>query len=108
VVITNDIAVRRLNSRFRGDDNTTDVLSFTLDDDEAFVTTTTLRHLGEIVISYPTARRQARKAGHGVDDELAHLVVHGVLHLLGYDHKRAADQRVMRAKEEALLGHHIH
>jgi probable rRNA maturation factor len=62
------------------------------------------RQLGEIVISYPTAARQAQEAGHPVDEELAHLLVHGVLHLLGHDHQSPAEARRMRAREEALLG----
>ena len=64
--------------------------------------------MGEIVISYPTAARQAEEAGHTVDEELAHLLVHGILHLLGYDHESRADARRMRAREEALLGRAAH
>jgi probable rRNA maturation factor len=107
IVVTNDAVVQRLNSRFRGEDRPTDVLSFNLDGDEAFVVGRSAQ-LGEIVISFPTAMRQAREAGHRIEAELAHLIVHGALHLLGYDHQRRADERVMRTREEALLGRKLH
>jgi probable rRNA maturation factor len=109
VVITSDEQVRELNARYRGIDAPTDVLSFGLDDDPAFASPPgSARQLGEVIISFPTAQRQASDAGHGIDDELAHLLVHGLLHLLGYDHERAGDARAMRAREEALLGHAAH
>ena len=105
IVVTDDHAIRDLNRRFRDRDEPTDVLSFGLDDGEAFPTPPDApRQLGEVVISLPTARRQAGEAGHDVPDELRHLLVHGVLHLLGYDHEDADDARVMRDREEALLG----
>jgi probable rRNA maturation factor len=109
VAVTDDATVRGLNRRFRGEDRPTDVLSFSFDGDGAFVTPTAAwRQLGDVIISYPTAARQANEAGHGIDEELSHLLVHGVLHLLGYDHKRPADERRMRAREEALLGRAVH
>ncbi len=108
VVITNDATVRSLNHRFRGEDTPTDVLSFGLDDDAGFVSGQGISQLGEIVISFPTARRQAGEARHDIDDELAHLLVHGVLHLLGYDHKRPRDAKAMHTREDALLGRTAH
>jgi len=108
VVVTSDAAVRDLNRRFRRQDTATDVLSFGMEDDAGFVAGEGPPHLGEIVISFPTAKRQAREAGHHVDAELEHLLVHGVLHLLGYDHERLRDQTIMRAREEALLGRTAH
>lgn len=72
-----DREMRRVNRQFRHHDKTTDVLSFPGDED----------HLGDILISVPTARRQADTAGHGVDRELKTLLLHGVLHCLGYDHE---------------------
>ena len=63
-----------------------------------------LVHLGEVIISHPRAVAQAEEAGHSPDQELAHLTVHGVLHLLGYDHEEPEEERVMRAKENAILG----
>jgi probable rRNA maturation factor len=108
VVITDDATIQELNRRFRGQNTPTDVLSFELGENASFVTGARAVLLGEIVISYPTARRQAREAQHPIDDELRHLATHGVLHLLGYDHERPAEARRMRAREEAILGKHVH
>jgi probable rRNA maturation factor len=107
IVVTGDAPVRVLNKRFLGIDEPTDVLSFGLDTKARFVTSSTAE-LGEIVISFQTAQRQAREAGHMLDDELAHLLVHGVLHILGYDHQRPAQERRMRAREDELLGRSAH
>lgn len=107
IVITSDAAVRRLNRRYLGIDRPTDVLSFAIDGPR-FATPPGVRPLlGEVVISYSTARAQAGRAGHTLRQELAHLVVHGVLHVLGWDHGRPGDARRMRAREETLLGRAI-
>jgi probable rRNA maturation factor len=108
VVVTDDASVRALNRRYRRQDRTTDVLSFALEPDDGFVLPGGRREVGEIVISYPTASRQARGARHSVHDELSHLLVHGLLHLLGYDHKRPRETKAMRAHEDALLGWAAH
>jgi probable rRNA maturation factor len=86
-----DREMRRVNRQFRGMDKTTDVLSFP--DDPA-------DHLGDILISIPTARRQAEAAEHGVDREVKILLLHGVLHCLGYDHE--TDQGEMERLERKL------
>ncbi|OGO50141.1 MAG: rRNA maturation RNase YbeY [Chloroflexi bacterium RBG_16_68_14] len=105
IAVTDDATVRELNRRYRGLDAPTDVLSFGLERGDGFVTPPdSARQLGEVVISYPTAARQAEEAGHGIDEELAHLLVHGLLHLLGYDHGSPQEARTMQAREEALLG----
>jgi probable rRNA maturation factor len=83
VVITTDRRIRRLNREWRGLDKATDVLSFPAGDDPGPV-----RHLGDLVISRDTARRQARHEGHPLQTELRVLALHGLLHLLGYDHER--------------------
>jgi probable rRNA maturation factor len=108
VVVTDDRAVRALNKRFRRQDRAADVLSFALEPDDGFVAPQGRRSLGEIVISYPTAARQARAARRTTHDELAHLLVHGLLHLLGYDHQRPREAQRMRAREDALLGWSAH
>lgn len=103
IVVTSDAEVRNLNREFAGDDRATDVLSFSLREGEAFVSGDDTDRLGEVIISYETAVRQARDATHHVDDEVAHLLTHGVLHLLGYDHAEPADETKMRARERAVL-----
>ena len=107
IAVTDDETVRELNRRYRHEDAPTDVLSFSLEASPGFPPSGE-RQLGEVVIAYPTALRQAKAAGHGVDKELAHLLVHGILHLLGYDHESAREERAMRAREDALLGRAAH
>ena len=108
VLITDDDTVRRLNREYAGEDATTDVLSFSLREGEEFVLPPEgpggIEHLGEVIVSYPAAQRQARNVGRSNEDEIAHLLVHGVLHLLGYDHAEADEAREMQSREEALLG----
>lgn len=109
IVLADDIEVRELNRVYRGVDAPTDVLSFSQVEGEQFATPEgTAPHLGDIIISLDTARRQASDFGIALQDEVAHLLVHGVLHLLGYDHEDAADATVMRAHEDAILGEHAH
>ncbi|MDO8491548.1 MAG: rRNA maturation RNase YbeY [Dehalococcoidia bacterium] len=107
LLIADDETVHRLNRTYRGMDKTTDVLSFALGEGLqtfAFVMPPDQpRQLGEVIISYPQTKRQASEQGHPVKRELALLVVHGVLHLLSYDHETDADAALMRPKEAALL-----
>ena len=110
LVVTDDETVRDLNRRYRGIDEPTDVLAFGHEaTGEPFVTPPDgVRRLGEVILSYPTAERQALEAGQSVQEEAAHLVTHGLLHLLGYDHEDPDDERRMRAREEGLLGGEPH
>ena len=84
IVLAGDATVRRLNRVFRKKDKTTDVLSFP---ESGPRTPDGARPLGEIVISVPQAARQAKASGHSLATELRVLVIHGYLHLLGYDHE---------------------
>jgi len=105
VLVTGDETVRELNRQYAGEDETTDVLSFSLREGEEFATPPDgVLRLGEVIVSYPTAERQAQEAGRSTEAELVHLLVHGILHLLGYDHAEPQDERRMRAREEELLG----
>jgi probable rRNA maturation factor len=112
LVITNNKVIQRLNKIYRDKDEPTDVLSFNMlskgsnkMDGSIFITPPDgFSHLGEIVISYPQATIQAEGKGHDIKRELLILVIHGVLHLLGYDHENSAEEeRCMRAKEDEIL-----
>jgi probable rRNA maturation factor len=105
VVVTDDETVRELNQRFLGLDEPTDVLSFGLAGagETPFALPPEEASLGEIVIAYPTAVRQADEARRTIEAEVAHLLVHGLLHLLGYDHQRPEQEAVMRGREEAIM-----
>jgi probable rRNA maturation factor len=99
IVLTDDETIRTLNRRFRDRDRVTDVLTFPLhEDDEAGV------YLGDVVISLERARSQASRFGNGPEAELARLLCHGLLHMLGYDHHAPADGRRMKAAERRALG----
>ncbi|MFC1924185.1 rRNA maturation RNase YbeY [Chloroflexota bacterium] len=109
LLITGEEKVRELNKQYRGLDEPTDVLSFalterTLGDDNPFITPPDgILHLGEVVISYPQAARQAGENRQGTEQELALLIVHGVLHLLGYEHDEPDREQEMRALEQRVL-----
>ena len=111
LVITDSKTIRKLNKTYRGEDKPTDVLAFhmipgTNQESEAhFVGPPDgVNHLGEVVISYPQAIEQAQEQGHGVAQEMALLIVHGVLHLLGYDHELPEEEQKMKARENEILG----
>lgn len=103
LVFVNDSYIHDLNLRYRGVDSPTDVLSFSMLEGESLPEAGDELLLGDVVISLPAARRQAAAYGHSFRREVAYLAVHGVLHLLGYDHEEEAARRVMRQKEEEIL-----
>lgn len=98
LVFVGDRAMAGLNRRFRGKRGSTDVLSFNLDDPSGPDAT-----FGEIYISAPTAQRQARTFGNGLNAEFERLFCHGLLHLFGYDHMRNKDAALMQQREEHFL-----
>lgn len=101
VRLSGDRDVRRLNRNFRGKDKPTNVLSFPAGD-QVLPRGAPLQ-LGDIVIAYGTVAREAEAQGKSIRDHLLHLVVHGVLHLLGYDHERPAAARRMETLETRIL-----
>jgi probable rRNA maturation factor len=102
VLFIGDRAMRTLNRHYRGQDKTTDVLSFSLR--EGRFPHIQPEMLGDIVISIPTAARQAREEGHTLIREIDRLLVHGFLHLLGHDHERSPQEaRRMKRKDQLLL-----
>ena len=108
LVIAGDETVHELNRIYRNVDRTTDVIAFALSERgakaEPFVTPPdSVIHLGEVIISYPQAKRQAEEQCHPLESELALLVAHGVLHLLGYDHELPEQEQRMRAMESKVL-----
>ena len=105
LVLVNDRQIRRLNKKYRGIDSPTDVLSFALALDPKTIKgkgRTPPPLLGDVVISLQTARRQAREEGRDLHQEVGGLLIHGILHLLGFDHEEARDARRMRRKEREL------
>jgi probable rRNA maturation factor len=96
VLLTDDAAVKDLNARFRQLDKPTNVLSFP-------TTPNPERHLGDIALAYETCAREAREQKKTLGDHLQHLVAHGVLHLLGYDHVTDADAEEMEDLERVVL-----
>lgn len=106
VSIVDEAAIRRLNRRYRGQNRSTDVLSFASKTDPRFVVATGSRpieHLGDVVISRPHVKRQARQVGRTMAQEFALLFIHGLLHLLGYDHATARRERAMFALQQEIM-----
>lgn len=107
ITIVDDEEIHTLNREYRNVDRSTDVLSFALDEgeeDEPELIDGPEEHLlGDIIISAETAQRQGEEFGHGLEREIVYLAVHGLLHLLGYDHMTDEDKKIMRAKEEEAL-----
>lgn len=109
IVVTGQEMVQQLNRNFRGQDEPTDVLAFSSRDEAVGLPTFILApdgfsHLGEVIISYPQAAIQAEEHGHSLKKELTILLIHGLLHLLGYDHEEDEEQeRQMQAREKELL-----
>ncbi len=109
LVITGQERIQELNRDYRGLDQPTDVLSFSLseqkDEEPApFIGPPDgVLHLGEVIISYPQALIQARETNHSQKREIAILIIHGVLHILGYDHEKQEMEPAMRAREKEIL-----
>ncbi len=100
IALVDDAEIAALNGTHRGKPRSTDVLSFSL------LEGAHIEHRGgllcDVVIGFETAARQARAAHRGFDDEVSRLLIHGTLHLLGWDHENDADERGMRAEERRL------
>jgi probable rRNA maturation factor len=105
VILTSDRAIGALNRRWRGHDKATNVLSFPTPASAAprGALRAQRRHLGDIVIAYETLAREARAEGKPLDHHLAHLALHGFLHLLGYDHESHGEAEVMERQERRIL-----
>lgn len=105
VTLTDNVYIHELNKKYRGIDRPTDVLSFALnegDEPEVF-DGPEVNMLGDIIISVERAVEQASEYGHSVEREIAFLTVHGMLHLLGYDHMEEEDRKEMRQEEDFVM-----
>ncbi len=100
IVVCDDVMIRELNSEYRGKDRPTDVLSFPmLDDDDGG----DVSLLGDVVISLETATRQARSRKHPLLTEVTFLLIHGILHLVGYDHRDDDEEAAMDDESRRLM-----
>jgi len=105
LVLTDDSGIQSLNRDFLGNDAPTDVLAFSaIEDDGPFISAPEAGgYLGDIIVSYPRAVAQAQEQGHSPEQELDLLIVHGILHLLGYDHADDEEKAAMWARQDAIL-----
>ena len=104
VILTNNKSIKEINSKYRNIDKVTDVISFALEDEQKEKWYSNKRFLGDIYISVDRAKEQAKEYNHSLERELSFLAVHGLLHLLGYDHMDKEDEIIMFAKQELILG----
>lgn len=102
VIIVDNKKIHEINKEYRNIDRETDVISFALEDDKTF-NRDDIRMLGDIYISIDKVRSQAEEYGHSFKRELYFLSIHGLLHLLGYDHMTKEDEKVMFSKQEEVL-----
>lgn len=102
-ILCDDQKIHQINNEYRHIDNSTDVISFALEDSEQFYIEGMPRSLGDIFISVDHAKKQAQDYGHSLKRELCFLFVHGLLHLLGYDHMNEDDEKEMFALQKTIL-----
>ena len=102
VVLVDDAKIQKINRDYRNKDSITDVISFAFEDNDKRQYNNT-RILGEIYICIPQMERQTKLYGHSQTREIAFLAVHGLLHLLGYDHMQKAEEKIMFEKQELVL-----
>jgi probable rRNA maturation factor len=104
VVLADDMFVRTLNRDYRGQDKPTNVLSFPQNEPEAFTHgSEPVVTLGDIVLAFETVRAEAQEQGKGFQDHTVHLVIHGLLHLLGFDHIEEDEAEIMESLEIEIL-----
>lgn len=106
IIIVNNEMIRKINKEYRNIDKETDVISFALEDDKTIPEVLDIRVLGDIYISIDKVRSQALEYNHSIKRELSFLTVHGLLHLLGYDHMEKKDEEIMFTKQEEVLNYY--
>lgn len=102
IIIVDKEKIQEINKTYRNIDRVTDVISFALEDDDSFVKTD-FRVLGDIYICLDKAIEQAKEYGHSLKREISFLTIHGLLHLLGYDHMTEKDEKEMFGLQEMIL-----
>ena len=102
IIIVDNEYIHKINREYRGVDRETDVISFALEDDDTFVKLP-IRVLGDIYISIDRVKSQSLEYGHSETREISFLTVHGILHLLGYDHMNEEDEKIMFSKQDNIL-----
>jgi probable rRNA maturation factor len=103
LILIDDDAMHRLNMEYRGVDRSTDVISFAMEEGEADLIASDIREIGDVFINVDAIRNQAADYGHSLKREFCFLFTHGLLHLLGYDHMHAADEKEMNSLQESIL-----
>ncbi|MBQ4583830.1 MAG: rRNA maturation RNase YbeY [Bacilli bacterium] len=102
IIFVDENEIQKINKEYRGIDKITDVISFAFEDN-ANVVYNDIRILGDIYVCIPRMIDQAKEYGHSEKRELSFLIVHGLLHLLGYDHQTKEDEEIMFNKQELVL-----
>lgn len=102
VILVDGVTIKNINKEYRNIDKETDVISFALEDDKSFIKTD-YRILGDIYICLNKAKSQSIQYGHSFIRELSFLTIHGLLHLLGYDHMNKEDEKIMFKLQEMIL-----
>ena len=103
VILTDNKEIKEINAKYRNINKETDVISFALEDEKEENTFLNKRILGDIYISVDKAKSQSKEYRHSLIRELSFLSVHGLLHLLGYDHIEKEDEKIMFEKQELIL-----
>lgn len=106
IIIVDEEEIQKINKAYRGIDKSTDVISFALEDEESMITPDKVRVLGDIYICIEKVKSQAEEYQHSFKRELTFLAVHGLLHLLGYDHMNKEDEIKMFTKQEEVLNYY--
>lgn len=103
IIIVDNEKIHEINKEYRGVDRPTDVISFALEEEVFPTVEGDIRMLGDIYISINKAREQAKEYGHSFEREISFLALHGFLHLLGYDHMKEEDEKVMFQRQDEIL-----
>ena len=106
IIIVNEDKIHEINKTYRGIDRPTDVISFALEDDDTVISPKDIRILGDIYICLDKVHSQSKEYGHSFEREFTFLAIHGLLHLLGYDHMNEKDEEKMFSKQEEVLSYY--